>query len=278
MVTKAELVSIARKRKLPLGMIEKEFVLTLVLREIYKSPFKNILAFKGGTALHMLYLHKRLSVDLDFTALGEPDISALKNVLAIKEINAEIRKISAFDNSISIDMKYTSLLNYPDSIKIDISLREKPLLELKEKLLSSHYFPEFPVTVFRMEELTAEKMRALVQRKRPRDYFDMWLLLKEMKFEEFGKIAEKKLMPAGDKLDIHRVFTDLETVKSLWKDDLVQLVPELPDFETVISDMKKGLDFENTSHALRGVLKSKKSAVGIVREMREDDRRQEERS
>lgn len=37
MVTKAELVSIARKQKLPLGMIEKDFVMTLVLREIYKS-------------------------------------------------------------------------------------------------------------------------------------------------------------------------------------------------------------------------------------------------
>lgn len=136
-------------------------------------------------------------------------------------------------------------------------MREKPQLELNEKLLSSSYFPEFPVIVFQMEELAAEKMRALVQRKRPRDYFDMWLLLKEMKFKEFEKIAEKKLVSSGDKMDIRRVFTELETVKSLWKDDLVQLVPELPDFETVISDLKKGLDFENASHALRGVLKSK---------------------
>ena len=61
MVTKAELVSIARKQKLPLGMIEKDFILTLVLREIYNSQFKNTLVFKGGTALHKLYLHKRLS-------------------------------------------------------------------------------------------------------------------------------------------------------------------------------------------------------------------------
>lgn len=58
MVTKAELVSIARKQKLPLGMIEKDFVLTLVLREIYNSRFKNTLVFKGGTALHKLYLPK----------------------------------------------------------------------------------------------------------------------------------------------------------------------------------------------------------------------------
>ena len=47
MVTKAELVSIARRQKLPLGMIEKDFILTLVLREIYNSEFKNTLVFKG---------------------------------------------------------------------------------------------------------------------------------------------------------------------------------------------------------------------------------------
>jgi len=101
MVTKAELVSIARKQKLPLGMIEKDFVLTLVLREIYNSRFKNTLVFKGGTALHKLYLHKRLSVDLDFTALGELDIDVFRNILLIKEINSEIRKIRAFENSVS---------------------------------------------------------------------------------------------------------------------------------------------------------------------------------
>lgn len=90
MVTKAELVILARKQKLPLGLIEKDFILTLILREIFASGFKNLLAFKGGTALHKLYLHKRLSVDIDFTALEELDIDALKNVLLIKDINLNI--------------------------------------------------------------------------------------------------------------------------------------------------------------------------------------------
>ncbi len=35
--------------------------------------------------------------------------------------------------------------------------------------------------------------------------------------------------------------------------------------------------FERDFRGLRGILKSKKSAVSIVREMREDDRRQEAR-
>lgn len=242
MVTKAELVSIARKQKLPLGMIEKDFVLTLVLREIYNSRFKNTLVFKGGTALHKLYLHKRLSVDLDFTALGEFDIDVFRNILLIKEINSEIRKIRAFENSVSIDLKYTSLLNYPDSIKIDISLREKPLLGLKEVAVHSPYFPDFPVLTFQMEEIASEKMRALIQRKRPRDYLDMWLLLKELEFRDFEKLAEKKLTDMNDNMDIGKVFTDMDIVKSLWKVDLEQLIPELTDFDSVINDLKRKLE------------------------------------
>lgn len=239
MVTRAELVSIARKQKLPLGMIEKDFILTLILREIYNSWFKNILVFKGGTALHKLYLHKRLSVDLDFTALDEFNIDAFKNILLIKEINSEIRKIGTFEKSVSIDLKYISLLNYPDSIKIDISLREKPLLELKEVALHSPYFPDFPVLALQIQEMAAEKMRALIQRKRPRDYYDMWLLLREIEFKDFENLAEEKLAAMDDKFDISKVFADLGIVRSLWKDDLVQLIPELPDFDSVIKDLKK---------------------------------------
>lgn len=242
MVTKAELVSIARKQKLPLGMIEKDFVLTLVLREIYNSQFKNTLVFKGGTALHKLYLHKRLSIDLDFTALDEFDIDVFRNILLIKEINSEIRKIRAFENSVSIDLKYISLLNYPDSIKIDISLREKPLLGLKAVAVHSSYFPDFPVLTFQIEEIASEKMRALIQRKRPRDYLDMWLLLKELEFKDFEKLAEEKLTAMDDNMDIGKVFTDLDVVKSLWKVDLEQLIPELPDFDGVMNDLKRKLD------------------------------------
>lgn len=244
MVIKAEIVSIARKQKLPLGMIEKDFVLTLVLREIYNSRFKNTLIFKGGTALHKLYLHKRLSVDLDFTALDEFDIDVFRNILLIKEINSEIRKIRAFENSVSIDLKYISLLNYPDSIKIDISLREKHLLGLKEVAVHSSYFPDFLVLTFQIEEIASEKMRALIQRKRPRDYFDMWLLLKELEFKDFEKLAEKKLTAMNDNMDIGKVFTDLDIVRSLWKVDLEQLIPELPDFDGVINDLKRKIEKE----------------------------------
>ncbi len=241
MITKAELIRIARKQKLPLGLVEKDFILTFILNEIYKSQLKDSLAFKGGTALHKLYLHKRLSVDLDFTALNGFDINILKGILTIKEINSEVKKTVTNEKSISMDLKYVSILNYPDSIKVDISLREKPLLKTKEIALNSPYFEGFAVMTFQIAEIAAEKIRALMQRKRPRDYFDMWLLLKEIKFEDFKDIANKKLKAANDIFDTNRIFTDLETVRALWKDDLRQLIPELPEFGIVISDIKRDL-------------------------------------
>ena len=54
MIDKDELVRIARKEELPLGTIEKDFVLTYILKKIYESSLKDKLIFKGGTALHRL--------------------------------------------------------------------------------------------------------------------------------------------------------------------------------------------------------------------------------
>ena len=44
-------------------------------------------------------------------------------------------------------------------------------------------------------------------------------------------------------MDIGKVFTDLDVVKSLWKVDLEQLIPELPDFDGVMNDLKSKLEF-----------------------------------
>lgn len=74
MVSKAELVAISRKHSIPLGTVEKDYVLTAILQRIYTSEFRDRLVFKGGSALHKLYLFQRFSVDLDFTELREINV------------------------------------------------------------------------------------------------------------------------------------------------------------------------------------------------------------
>lgn len=89
-------LSIINKNNLryPLAEAEKDYFLAVVLNIIYSSYLKNILVFKGGTALHHIHLDQlRFSEDLDFATLGEVTLEDLQNVFEeyrFLEINKEV--------------------------------------------------------------------------------------------------------------------------------------------------------------------------------------------
>jgi uncharacterized protein len=65
-----ELKRTALKAGVPQGTIEKDYVLSVVLREIAESELSKSLVFKGGTAIKKVYFTEaRFSEDLDFTVL-----------------------------------------------------------------------------------------------------------------------------------------------------------------------------------------------------------------
>lgn len=243
MVSKDEIIRIARKEKLPLGTIEKDFILTYILKNIYDSVLKDKLVFKGGTALHKLYLHKRISIDLDFTEIKPVEINNLKAVIEDKEINSKIKEINKTNNSIKIVLSYISVLDYKNNIIIDISKREKPILNLITQKLESPYFPEIDVLTFQLEELIAEKIRAIIQRNKPRDYLDIYYILnkKDFNLKTAIKISEQKLKATNDKFDIGRIFDNLDVVKSLWEQDLREILPNIPSFDRVVEKLKERL-------------------------------------
>ena len=241
MIDKDELVRIARKEELPLGTIEKDFVLTYILKKIYESSLKDKLIFKGGTALHRLYLHKRMSIDLDFTEISPVKSNEIKKIIEDKNINSKIREIVRTDKSTKIVLSYISVLEYKNNIVLDISKREKPILKLIKKKAKSPYFKEIEILTFQLEELIAEKIRAIEQRKRPRDYLDIYYILnkKSFDFEKSLKIAKQKLKLDKDSFDIERIFCDLDVVRNLWERDLTTILPDIPDFDKVIRKLKK---------------------------------------
>ena len=243
MVSKEDIIRIAREKDLPLGTIEKDFVLTYVLRKIYESDLKDKLIFKGGTALHKLYLHKRISVDLDFTEFKPIDFSELKKIIEDKDIDSKIKETNKTDNSIKIVLSYTSVLEYKNSITLDISKREKPILELITKNVSSPYFKDIEVLTFQLEELIAEKIRAIVQRNKPRDFLDLYYILTKSKLDlkKSIEIAKQKLKAVNDKYSKEKIFEDLKTVRSLWEQDLREILPDVPDFEKVVNKLKEKL-------------------------------------
>ncbi|MBU4265800.1 MAG: nucleotidyl transferase AbiEii/AbiGii toxin family protein [Candidatus Altiarchaeota archaeon] len=243
MVSKDEIIRVAKRENLPIGIIEKDFVLTYILKRIYESELKDRLVFKGGTALHKLYLHKRISIDLDFTELKPVRIDELKAVIEDKEIGSKVKEINKTNSSLRIVLSYVSVLEYKNKIILDISKREKPILKLITRRLKSPYFEEIEVLTFQLEELIAEKIRAIIQRNRPRDYLDLYytLNMKKLDLKKAIEVAEEKLKEGGDKLDIGRIFNNLDVVRSLWDHDLRELLVDVPEFDGVVTKIRDKL-------------------------------------
>jgi predicted nucleotidyltransferase component of viral defense system len=84
------------------------------------------------------------------------------------------------------NLKYTNNAGNIDSIKVEINFVERiPVFEVAEKKISIFDIPEFKVRTYRLEELFATKLRALLTRSAPRDMFDIYILLKSgFKFDE----------------------------------------------------------------------------------------------
>jgi len=68
-LSRAELQRLANRQKIALGILEKDYVLTEVLKALSRAPMLNEdFVFKGGTALRKAYFSNwRYSEDLDFT-------------------------------------------------------------------------------------------------------------------------------------------------------------------------------------------------------------------
>ena len=239
MVSREEIVRIAKSEKLPLGTIEKDFVLTYTLKKIYESGLKNRLVFKGGTALHKLYLHKRMSIDLDFTAVKPVKTNELKAVIEDREISSKAKEVNETRSSTKIVLSYVSALEYRNSIVIDISKREKPVLKLVERKLKSPYFKEIGILTFQLEELVAEKIRAMLQRNKPRDYLDIYYILNRKNFnlKKAVEIAKKKLKASNDEFDVKKAFSNLHVVRSLWEKNLKEIMPDAPNFDVIIKKL-----------------------------------------
>jgi hypothetical protein len=85
-------------------------------------------------------------------------------------------------------------------VKVDISRNELLLFRLEERQMFKRYSDHVPTIIncYSLEEIMAEKMRSLLSRQQPRDYYDLWYLSKECGLEmsdysaEFAKKAKFK--------------------------------------------------------------------------------------
>lgn len=179
----------------PLAVAEKDYFLAVVLQIIYNSNLKDKLVFKGGTALNHLYLDQLcFSEDLDFSSIKSVTIDEIKDVFDKYDF-LEIKKVSPSDFSLKIDrLKFIGPLEQANSIKIDIDLTQKVILPPQNFDYHNVYGLQVKVLGMGLKEICAEKLRAINERARYRDFYDLTMALKKhsVDLKEIVNILKQK--------------------------------------------------------------------------------------
>ena len=176
------------------AQVEQDLVISRALVEIFQSPLlQRSLAFRGGTALHKLYISPqvRYSEDIDLVQItSEP----------IKPILVELRKCLSFLGTKRIVKQHihnnTIVYRFESEIPPIVSLRLKIEINTREhfNVLGLQQFPfsvvnewftgEAELTTYSLEELLGTKLRALYQRRKGRDLFDLYWAITNCSVED----------------------------------------------------------------------------------------------
>ena len=165
-----------------LAMIEQDLIISRTLVEIFNQPkIKSSLAFLGGTALNKLFIQPpvRYSEDIDLVQLipesiGET-VNSIRKALDIW-LGEPKRKLT--ERGVKLLYRYTAIDNTPAKLKVEINTTEHfhllPLQTIGHKVKSAWFNGESNILTDQLNELMASKLRALYQRRKGRDLFDLW--------------------------------------------------------------------------------------------------------
>lgn len=182
---------------LSLDMVEQDLILSKAITDIYNNGFlRERLAFRGGTALYKLYIRPpaRYSEDLDFIQVNPEELKpacdeARKALSWIDEQPAFKQKGDNF----TFYFRYQSEEGVRKKVKVEINCREHiavfGIVAKEFKFENPYHSASASVATFELEELLASKLRALYQRRKGRDLFDLWYVNSKVKADT-DKILE----------------------------------------------------------------------------------------
>jgi len=178
--------------------VELDLVICRALVEIFNDKFlAERLAFRGGTALHKLYLQPqpRYSEDIDLVQIkAEPIGEVLDHLRDVLSFLGKA-KVEAGETMASMKFRFESEIPpiVPVRLKIETNCREHFAelgWEKKEfKVNSNWYKGSCSITTYKLEELLGTKIRALYQRKKGRDLFDLYQALTKATLDKEAVLA-----------------------------------------------------------------------------------------
>jgi predicted nucleotidyltransferase component of viral defense system len=242
------------------------------------DALRDTLVFKGGTALKKCFFGDyRFSEDLDFSGIGifptgvkmegairevcEMATSLLDEYAPVEivfERYTERDPHPAGQEAFTIRVRLPWQRTPQTRVMIETAVDEKILKPVEKRSIIHEYGEPLHalVLVYALEEIVAEKLRAILQhvemlqergwtRSRARDYYDLWRVLgvyqNQLHLSDFSSFLQAKCAIRNVSFNSPEDFfekTMLHYVEKTWEQWLGPLIPDLPDFGTVIKDLR----------------------------------------
>ena len=268
MIRKQDILERAREWQLRPEVVEKDYVLGWLLAAIaqHEETSENWV-LKGGTCVKKCFFETyRFSEDLDFTLLPEAAYTEadLRQVLSeVTTLAAELSGIEFNADALAVRERrdrlervnfegkvgYRGPLAVPGWPRVLFDLtRNEPVVDEPVLRRVLHPYPDaLPedtlVQTYSMEELIAEKTRALHERSRPRDLYDVVYILGDDSHgieltharEVFGEKCGAKNLAIPSVDDVVRLLEHAGELRAEWANMLAHQLPQLPPIEGMLS-------------------------------------------
>lgn len=224
--------------------IVREYFQHIFLSELYKLSKAEKILFKGGTALRMVYGSPRFSEDLDFSVFGitERDLKKFVEDLFVKVlvkieqlgIHVEIGEKSGKTSGGYFGVATFKLLDFqPVGVEINISARNGREMKGEVDNVANDFVPTYILIHLPQNELVEEKVfGALLERKKPRDFYDLYFIMRKGMLSADHKIRLKEAKDA--------ILADAKKID--FRGELGAFLPV--DQQAIIRDFYRALEAE----------------------------------
>ena len=171
--------------------ILREYFQHVFLGELYKLPESGKMLFKGGSALRVIYGSPRFSEDLDFSLFGVApggvkifvEEHFIKVLAEIEKVGIPVELGGGSDATSGgyFGTATFKLFTYqPVGVEINVSARNGRDVRGEVDSVTNDFVPTYTLVHLPQNELVDEKIfGALLERKKPRDFYDLYFMMRK---------------------------------------------------------------------------------------------------
>ncbi|MBI4494171.1 MAG: nucleotidyl transferase AbiEii/AbiGii toxin family protein [Chloroflexi bacterium] len=251
-LTRAQLIELAHQYRVDPVYLEKDLVLTEIIRHYAQGPLADVLVLKGGQALRHVYGSARLSKDIDYVARRRMEFEVVREATAIDwpRISFPDRPEGRTKFGFRVrPIRYRGPLGFNDTVELEVSFRGDLVRDPQPGTYVSEFCEPFGLLVMDFNEMVAEKIRALYQRGNSRDLYDLWFMLGRpglpLDPDMVRDILPHKFRPPLVAKGWNRgvLYDRIREAEALWDATLGPLLPDRPSFDEALTVVERGLRF-----------------------------------